>query len=64
MPEKTWVGKRDAGVMLKYEGTALTLTVVAEAVVGVAMRRDQRRITVSAVAEAMVVPFAATNVVT
>ena len=50
--------------MLKYEGTALTLTVVAEAVVGVAMSRDQRRITVSAVAAAMVVPFAATNTVT
>jgi len=50
--------------MLKYEGTALTLTVDAEDVVGVAMRRDQRSVTVSAVAAAMVVLFAATNAVT
>jgi len=50
--------------MLKYEGTALTLRAVEEVVVGVAMRRDQRRITVSAFAAAIVLPFAATNVVT
>src|ERR1700738_3378315 len=55
VPEKTCVGKTDAGVKPKYAGTVLTLMRVAvETPVGRAMRRDQRRVTTSAVAVAMI----------
>ena len=65
VPEKICVGKGDAGVKPKYEGTELTLTtVLVEVPVGMAKRRDQRRVTVSAVAIAMVVDVAAVRAVT
>ena len=64
VPEKTSVGKTDAGVKKKYEGTVLTLMRVAvETPVGRAKRRDQRRMTISAVAAAMIEGVAAVKAV-